>query len=729
MPDDAEHPQNVISGEALLSGQTVQARDIGEVHFHLCRRRAPADGDESLLVGVMPLAAESFQEREAAARLEQSLAGSGTAVLTGGGVLGSGVLSGMGGVGKTQLAAAYARRALARCVGVVVWVTAASGQAVIDAYAEAAAGLGVEGCEGRDAEGDAGRFLAWTARTSREWLVVLDDIQDPGDVKDWWPPADAAGRVLATTRRRDAALSGHGRQIIPIDVYTPAEAHSYLTDRLALVGPSEPATELEGLAAELGHLPLALSQAAAYMLDASMTCAQYRALLADQDRTLADLAPDSLPDQHPQIVAATWALSVARANATRPEGLAGQLLELVSVLDPNGIPQAVLTSPSALAFLGITEGDRVRQGLRVLDRFSLITHNPAAADREVRVHQLIQRATREHHGPDQPADPDRTAVMANAAADALLHVWPDPERDQLGQILRANTTALHHATGNALCPSTGDAHKVLFKAANSLGEIGKVAAATAAVTELHSLCLHNLGPDHENTLRARSGLAHWRGQAGDEAGAVAAFQDLLTDCLRVLGPDHLATLTTRYNLAQWRGATGDDTGAATAFQDLLTDCLRGLGPDHPQTLLTRSSQAFWRDMAGDAAGTAAMIQGLVTDYLRVLGPDHPKTLGARNMLGLSRGRAGDAAGAVAALQDLVTDYLRVLGPDHPLTLTTRLNLAVWQGDAGDTAGAVATLLDLVTDCLRVLGPDHPSTLIACRNLVYRWNQLDSQGLA
>jgi hypothetical protein len=324
------------------------------------------------------------------------------------------VLSGMGGVGKTQLAAAYARQALERGVGVVVWVTAASGQAVIDAYANAANGLGLHGCEGRDAEEDARRFLAWTATTDREWLVVLDDIQDPDDVAEWWPPADAKGRVLATTRRRDAALSGHGRRIIPIDVYTPAEAHSYLTDRLANTGSPEPVAELEGLAADLGYLPLALAQAAAYMLDAGMTCAQYRALLADQDRTLADLAPDSLPDQHPRIVAATWALSVARANAARPEGVAGPLLELVSVLDPNGIPQAVLTSPPALSFLGVEEGDQARAGLRVLHRFSLITHNPAATDREVRVHQLIQ------------APPGNTRPQTNPPIPTAQPRWSTP---------------------------------------------------------------------------------------------------------------------------------------------------------------------------------------------------------------------------------------------------------------------------------------------------------------
>ncbi|MFD0883955.1 tetratricopeptide repeat protein, partial [Streptosporangium algeriense] len=395
-----------------------------------------------------------------------------------------------------------------------------------------------------------------------------------------------------------------------------------------------------------------------------------------------------LPDDHRVIVAATWALSIDRADRTRPAGLARPLLEVASVLDANGIPRTVLTGTPVLEYLAqrrrsdaAGEGPQTLSpadaydGLRVLHRFSLLDHNPDAFFQEVRVHQLIQRATRD------TLTGSELAATAHTAADALVAVWPDVERDQAGPVLRANTGILRTLTGTALWEYDGEAHPVLFRAGTSLGDAGQVSAAVTEYTWLHDTATRLLGPDHLDTLIIRNNLAYWRGEAGDPAGAAAAFQELLADRLRVLGPDHPHTLTTRNHLARWRGEAGDPAGAAAAFQELLTDYLRVLGPDHPHTLTTRHNLASWRVKAGDPAGAAAL-QELLTDRLRVLGPDHPDTLTTRNNLAYWRGEAGDPAGAAAAFQELLTDYLRVLGPDHLDTLTTRDNLAYWRGQAG-----------------------------------------------
>jgi hypothetical protein len=50
-------------------------------------------------------------------------------------------------------------------------------------------------------------------------------------------------------------------------------------------------SQVEALAAELGFLPLALSQAAACITDAGLDCAAYRTLLAGRTRSQASLLP------------------------------------------------------------------------------------------------------------------------------------------------------------------------------------------------------------------------------------------------------------------------------------------------------------------------------------------------------------------------------------------------------------------------------------------------------
>lgn len=263
------------------------------------------------------------------------------------------VLAGTGGVGKTQLAAAHARTAWqAGTVDLLAWVTASSRDAAVAAYAQA--GAEVAGADPGDPQQAAGRFITWLETTDRRWLVVLDDLADPADLRGLWPPAGSRGRgrVLVTTRRRDAVLTGEGRRLIHVGLFTPGEAGAYLTAKLAAHQPTDQPDQIANLAADLGILPLPLAQAAAYLTDRDLDCATYRDRLADRRRTLPDLAPDDsgLPDDHRTVLAATWSLSTEQADRLRPAGLARPMLELASMLDPNGIPQTVLTSPPARAF-------------------------------------------------------------------------------------------------------------------------------------------------------------------------------------------------------------------------------------------------------------------------------------------------------------------------------------------------------------------------------------------
>ncbi|MFG3423352.1 tetratricopeptide repeat protein [Micromonospora sp. NPDC048063] len=656
-------------------------------------------------VGVVPQLAHCRQERPADQGLEAAAVGNGVVVCQ--------VATGLGGVGKTQLAAGLAHR-LWDCgdLDLLVWVSATSRSAVVTAYAQAAAD--VTGVEDTDPDQATGRFLAWLATTARRWLIVLDDVTDPNDLRGLWPPATGSGRTVVTTRSTDSALTV-GRQRIGVGVFTPTESVNYLTAKLD--GDPVRLDQAADLADDLGYLPLALGQAAAYILDrTSMTCAGYRRRLADRRRQLPALAPRVLPDDYPYPVAVTWSLSIDRADEFPPPGLARPVLELAALLAPNGIPAEVFTTPATLSYFaaragGLVEADDVTDALDNLARLSLATIDPDAGT--VRVHGLLQRVVRE------ATLTDHIAQLATTAADALQAIWPAIERDrEHAQARRDNTTALHTHTGALLWSPTHGAHQVLFTAGHSLGKTGQVTAATAYFHTLHTTATERLGPDHPHTLATRNNLALWRGEAGDPTGAATAFDELLTDLLRVLGPDHPDTLITRSNLASWRGEAGDPASAATALDELLTDLLRVLGPDHPDTLTTRNNLARWRGEAGDPTGAATAFDELLTDRLRVLGPDHPDTLITRSNLASWRGKAGDPTGAATALDELLTDGLRVLGPDHPDTLITRNDLAYWRGEAGDPTGAATAFDELLTDLLRVLGPDHPHTLITRSNLAY-----------
>lgn len=732
-----------------LSGGEFQGPVVGkQVHHHYAAHQV----HWPIRVGAIPEEADHYQHRTIADQLDEALNSFGTVELRQ-------ILSGTGGVGKTQLAAHHART-LARIthpeerVDALVWVSATSRERITSSYAHAARQLYPTVPD--DPEEAAQLFLTWlrdpNKHQNRRWLIVWDDLADPTVVKDLWPPHDQPhGRVLVTTRRRDHSLNTQGRCLLNVDVYTPGEARTFLIHALTNAGIPHNNQDLVDLSRALGLLPLALGQAVTYMAELGMGCTDYLQLFHDRIRTLNEVFPDW---ESPIPLATTWELSIQQADTFAPRGVARPLMGLIALLDGQSIPESVLTTPPVLGYLAahrvrdeaatptppvpvapeLTPYE-VRSTLASLRRLNLITlATPPPDGEEVRLgrstvgaHQLVQRATREH----TTTRPNRHSVRT--LADSLVKAWPEVERDtNLVQQLHSSTAVLRsHPSAEGRTSEDWlwepDGHVLLFSAGRSLGEAGRVREAVAYWQRMARASGQRLSPDHPNTLTTRSNLAYWRGKAGDPSGAAQAYEDVVTDHLRVLGPNHPDTLATRAIHAHWLGEAGNPAKAIASLEDLLADSLRVLGPNHPHTLATRGNHAHWQGEAGDAPKAAAAYASLLTEMLHVLGPNHPDSLTARGNLARWRGKAGDPSEAVQAFQSLLTDCLRVLGPDHPYTLTARFELGKWTYRCGYFTKGIKLLRALMDDQIRTLGPDHPDTKI--RNqilLTWQGKLTDSQ---
>ncbi|MFI6608779.1 NB-ARC domain-containing protein [Streptomyces sp. NPDC050507] len=681
---------------------------------------------------MIPSQAEWFQDRVETSRLAQLLASGGTAVVgSADRVLTSGVLAGMGGVGKTQLAAHYARTAWeAGTLDVLVWITANSRSAVVAGYAQAAVEiLGVDP-GGQEA---AREFLAWLEPKSQpspcRWLVVLDDIADPVDLKGWWPPVSPHGRALATTRRKDAALTGGGRRLIEVGLFTVGQALAYLTSALAAHGRIEPEMQLTALANDLGQLPLALSQAAAYIIDAGISCRVYRGLLADRTRSLADSAPDVLPDDQTHTVAAAWSLSLDRADTLRPVGLARPVLQLASAMDPNGIPEHALTSPPALAYLVAhrarcdghqteysVSGDKTRAALRVLHRLSLIEHSPDAPHPRIRVHQLVQRTTRESLSPIDRAD------MARSAANSLLATVHEHRNDRADKddFLANALAVIQNAQGDLWDP---EPHPLVPKLGASLGADCQYDAALEHFRQLVEAANLRLGSDSRHTLAMRYNLAYWQWRAGDLGNASTALVDLLGDTQRVFGSmDHL-TLATRQVLANVRGEAGEATTAVAELAEVLEDAVKDRGATDLFALDVRHNLSYWQGLAGDTTLATDGIKEVLSirhqqiDPERMTKEEFDAILSGLTSLAEQCGRSGDAAGAVEQYAELTEGLGQYLGLNHESVRSLRTSLAWWKGCSGDIAGAIAdytALLEEESD----LEAHHPNIRTLLHNLGY-----------
>jgi hypothetical protein len=604
------------------------------------------------------------------------------------------VLCGLGGAGKTSVAVEYAHRHVAEAA--VCWQFAAGDPAVLAAeFAVLAAQLGV-----RDVGDPVASVHGVLARQETGWLVVFDNARDQASIEPFLPPA-GPGRVLITTQNQHWPPG----KVLDVTVLDAEIAAGFL---LARTGDLDQETARE-LAVELGGLPLALEQAAAYMQATGTPLAGYLRLFRARQ---ADVLARGEAAGHPAGVAATLGLALSRLADEAP---ATGLLRLLAFLSPEPVPLALLFADGRDVGLPGPAGDGVApllgdplatgDAVTALRRYSLVT---PAGQGQVLVHRLVQAMAR--------------AQLAAAASDQWLRAAATlveaaiPDDTNLPAAWPACAALLPHA--RAVLPPTSDG---MSRIANYLGYSGSYIAARdlfQVITDVH-LAHDAYGPWHPGTLDARHHLAYWTGKAGDAAAARDQYAALLPIRERVLGPEAPTSLAARYGLARWSGAAGNAAGARDQFAALLPIFERVCGPEHRDTLNVRHSLAYWIGEAGDAATARDQYTALLPIRERVLGPEHPDTLTTRADLARSTGEAGDAAAARDQLAALLPAHERVHGFEHPDTLTTRADLARLTGEAGDAAAARDQLAALLPAHERVHGFEHPLTLRTRRELA-RW---------
>jgi hypothetical protein len=610
-------------------------------------------------------------------------------------------LWGLAGTGKTSVAVEYAHRHLDE-VG-AAWKFPAEDATVIAAgFAELAAQLGDQDLpDTRDPVASAHAVLA---ASPANWLLVFDNAPDRAAVEPFLPPA-GPGRVLVTSQSA-VWPPGWAVEVPVLDTQVAAE---FLVTR---TGDADQQAARE-LATQLGGLPLALEQAAAYIQATGTSLSRYVALFEDRR---ADLLADDETAGHRESVAATLGLALSRLGDKAPAAVG--LVRLLACLAPEPVPLAVLLgdaqAPGELAPGVVADtvrpllGDPVAVGKAVaaLRCYSLVTPDGDA----VLMHRLVQAITLAQVSA-QVADQwkQAAAALVEAAIPAdfdLRAAWP------------MCAVLLPHARVVLDPTSVG-----MWRIAQYLGYSGSYPAGRSLlqlIADAHSED-NAYGAEHPDTLAARAELAGFTGNAGDAAAARDQYSALLPVEERVLGAEHPSTLAHRGNLARWTGQAGDAAAARDQLAALLPVEERVLGAEHPSTLFARGNLARWTGMAGDAAAARDQFAALLPVYQRVLGAEHHYTLFARRNLARWTGEAGDAAAARDQLAALLPVHERVSGPEHPETLAARGNLANFTGNAGDAAGARDQFAALLPVRERVLGPEHSDTLLTRAKLAY-WTE-------
>jgi tetratricopeptide (TPR) repeat protein len=496
------------------------------------------------------------------------------------------VLTGTWGVGKTQLAAAYARARLADNWRLIAWVNARDRDTLLAGLAAVAEAAGLAAGGSRPDAADAGQAIRhWLESDGSRCLLVFDDVEDPGLVRPFVPAAGAA-RVLITLAREP--VTGHGTSV-PVDVFSAEEALALLDGRTGL---ADEAGAL-AVATELGYQPLALDQAAGVIAGQHVGYAAYLAKLRAQPaRDYLVRGEDGEERPSPPGLAEAMLLSLEAASAADPLGVCTGVIELMAMLSPAAVRRGQLhAAGQAGALLGASRrvaAPMVDQALERLNERSLLGFS--LDGRAVSMHGLVARVVR-----GWLARRGRLATAGRAAASALERSAADlaePRDHAAVRELVGQVTALLENAGASAGDADEDLAAMLTRlrilALHQLTELGDNLPRAIAIGEPLTADLERLlGPDDPDAMRSRNDLARAYREAGRVADAVPLVERTLAARERQFGADHPSTLASRNNLASAYRATGRPAEAIPLFEKNVAACERLLGADHPRTLASR----------------------------------------------------------------------------------------------------------------------------------------------
>ncbi len=527
------------------------------------------------------------------------------------------VLTGTWGVGKTQLAAAYARARLVSGWRLIAWVNARDNESLLAGLAAVAEATGLSVGGSRRGTADIGQAVRrWLEADGSRCLLVFDDAEDPGLLRPFVPAVGAA-RVLITLTRKSAAELGTS---VSVGAFSAGEALTLLDGRTGLADEAG----ASAVAAELGHLPLALDQAAVVIAGQHLGYAAYLAKL--------------------------------RALPVEDYLVRGEDQE--SQPYPPGVAEAVLLLHCLVA--------RVVRG-RLARRGRLATAFRAAASAMKESAEALAKP-RDHATVTEMLG-QVTALLENAGA------LTDNADEKLARVLmRVRFLALYHlielgdsmphaiAIGEPLTADLerlfGPSHPDTLNARNNLAAAYQSAGRTTEAILLFEQTLAGrerlLGPDHPDSMRSRNDLARAYREAGRVAEAVPLVERTLGARERLLGADHPSTLASRNNLASAYQAVGRPAEAIALFEKNVDACERLLGGDHPNTLHSRGNlaAAYW--VTDRVAEAIPLLEQTLAGQERVLGVGHPDTQATRNNLDSARRDAG-LAGAIQPADQHIPD--------------------------------------------------------------------------
>ena len=543
-----------------------------------------------------------------------------------------------------------------------------------------------------DLDHDINSIKRWFSNTTHEWLLVLDNADNPKiNVSDYFP-AGNRGTIIITSRNRECRVHATVGSV-EIDKMELDEAITLLLRSTAAQGVFDPKSRDKAMPVvkKLDCLALAIVQAGAVIGQNLCSLEEYCALYHRYWTRLFRDNPQQASTDYRYTIFSTWEVSLDMIKNIQTEAAtkAIKLLPLFCFFHHEGIPELILQEAwknrcisdcqheSCYYLSTILQSDEndslnefvIRDSITLLSSFSLLKRD----------------------------------IGQRISFHPVVHDWA---RERL-----------ENSEKQSFCLQAGSvlARSILWRfEADDFVFRRLLVPHIDAFLQFH-IDIYGYHYDEEKYEDEAEVFALVYSENGRIQKALELSEQVVAVRKRTLGDEHPLTLTSMHNLSISYSDVGRIQEALELSEQVVVVMKRTQGEEHPDTLRSLHNLSNRYSDVGRIQEALELAEQVLLVKKRTLGEEHPLTLTSMNILSNRYGDVGRRQEALELAEQVLAVGKRTQGEEHPATLTSMHNLAIQYGEVGRRQEALELAEQVLALRKRTLGEEHPNTLMSMRN--------------
>ena len=627
-------------------------------------------------------------------------------------------LTGMGGIGKTELALRYALTDRnndledRRYKSGICWINVSDqGNVGTQILNFAKNYLKISVLEEGELEDRVKH--CWQYWGEEDTLIIFDDVRKYRQIKDFLPPQQKRFKIIITTRKQKLAKD------IKLFTVKLLDEKAALDLIKSFIGEDRVNNELEEaklLSKDLGYLPLGLELVARLLyfyqhwsISKARQVLKENKLIAQEENIDENIREDI----EEAIVEMTAQKGVRTAFEITWKQLSQESQTVAYYLSLFGDSSINYELIQELCFWQNEEHLR-----NILDRklvnLSLIK---TTGDKVYEIHTLIHQYLREK------LEASELAIVAKEAyCQLMVGISKQIPEQPIKSEIEALTSIIPHLTVAAKELNQWINDDELIRHYLGISRFYKAQGLYKEAEPWYKECLdiikQRLGKDHPYVATSLNNLAYLYSVQGRYEEAEPLYLQALKLRKKLLGGDHPDVATSLNNLAYLYQAQGRYEEAEPLYLQALELRKKLLGEDHLNVANSLNNLALLYKAQGRYEEAEPLYLQALELRRKLLGEDHPDVATSLNNLALLYKAQGKYEEAEPLYLQALKLRKKLLGEDHPDVANSLNNLALLYKDQGRYEEAEPLLKQALELRRKLLGEDHPDVATSFNNLAY-----------